>query len=304
MATGTRRAAFEGVADVTVSERLFATTDGLGLSLTRFHRADCGDVVLLVHGLAGSREMFTRPGHANLVSHLLDSGFTDVWALDHRMSGRLPYNTEGHRFTLDDVAAYDHPAALACLREAVGDRRIHVIAHCLGSVTFLTALFAGLVDQVAGVVSNSVSLHPRLSRRARARLRFSPALAPQIMGMAGSGLKPMRTGDAGGSGYGRHIRRMAAAERVVKWDEEDPRLPDAMTNLAGVRTPILFLAGSENRVFTDSNVVTYRELEQVAPGRHRLQVLPGYGHADPFIGRNAHAEVFPNIVGFLTEKAV
>ncbi|MEO3784524.1 alpha/beta fold hydrolase [Actinocorallia sp. B10E7] len=304
MATGTRRAAFEGVADVVVSERLFATADGLGLSLTRFHRADCDDVVLLVHGLAGSREMFTRPGHTNLVSHLLDSGFTDVWTLDHRMSSRLPYNTEGHRFTLDDVAAYDHPAALDCLREAVGDRRVHVIAHCLGSVTFLTSLFAGLVDQVATVVSNSVSLNPRLSRRALARLRFSPGLAPQIMGMAGSSPNPARAGGTGGSGYGRHIRRMASAERVVKWDEEDPRLPDGLTGLTAVRTPILFLAGSENRVFTDSNIVTYRELEQAVPGRHGLRILPGYGHADPFIGRNAHAEVFPHIVDFLNEKAV
>ncbi|WP_157963956.1 alpha/beta hydrolase [Actinocorallia populi] len=304
MATETRRPAFEGVTDVVVSERLFATADGLGLSLTRFHRADCADVVLLVHGLAGSREMFTRPGHPNLVSALLDAGFTDVWTLDHRMSSRLPYDAEEHSFTLDDVAAYDHPAALECLREAVGERRVHVVAHCLGSVTFLTSLFAGLADRVASVVSNSVSLHPRLSRRARARLRFSPALAPQVMGMARPSPHATRVIGGGGSGYGRHIRRMAAAERVVKWDETDIRLPDALTGLEDVRTPVLFLTGSENRVFTDSNIVTYRELERVAPGRHALRVLPGYGHADPFIGRNAHLEVFPHIVGFLHEKAV
>lgn len=304
MAAETRRPAFEGVADVVVSERLFATADGLGLSLTRYHRADCADVVLLVHGLAGSREMFTRQGSPNLVSGLLDAGFTDVWALDHRMSSRLPYDHEDHRFNLDDVAAYDHPAALECLREAVGDRRVHVIAHCLGSVTFLTSLFAGLTGPVASVVSNSVSLHPRLSRRARARLRFSPALAPQIMGMAGPPSHATKAVGTGGGDYGRHIRRMAAAERVVKWDEQDTRLPDVLTGLGDVRTPVLFLAGSENRVFTDSNIVTHRELERVAPGRHALRILPGYGHADPFLGRNAHAEVFPHIIGFLEQKAV
>ena len=300
MTAGTQRFTFEGVTDVVVSERLFATADGLGLSLTRFHREYCGDVVLLVHGLTGSREMFTREGHVNLVTHLLDSGFTDVWVLDFRMSTRLPYDAEDHRFTLDDVAAYDHPAALECLREAVGDRRVHVIAHCLGSVTFLTALFAGLVGGVASVVSNSVSLHPRLSRRARARLRFSPALVQQIMGMG----VPGRPAGVGGGHYGRHIRKMAVVERIVKWDEEDPRLPDSPPDLAGVETPILFLAGSENRVFTDSNAVTHRALERAAPGRHRLRILPGYGHADPFLGRNAHVEVFPHIVDFLREKAV
>lgn len=304
MAADTRRPVFEGVTEAVASERLFATADGLGLSLTRFYRADCDDVVLLVHGLAGSREMFTGGEGPNLVSYLLDSGFTDVWALDHRMSSRLPYDQEDHGFNLDDVAAYDHPAALECLREVVGDRRVHVIAHCLGSVTFLTSLFAGLTGPVSSVVSNSVSLHPRLSRRARARLRFSPALAPQIMGLAAPFPSMAKAVGAGGGGYGRHIRRMAAAERVVKWDEEDTRLPDVLTGLEDVPTPVLFLAGSENRVFTDSNIVTYRELEQVVPGRHALRVLPGYGHADPFLGRNAHLEVFPHIVGFLKEKAI
>jgi cholesterol oxidase len=47
------------------------------------------------------------------------------------MSNRFPYNTEPERFTLDDLAHYDHPAAIAELRRHVGDRRVHVIAHCL-----------------------------------------------------------------------------------------------------------------------------------------------------------------------------
>jgi hypothetical protein len=35
------------------------------------------------------------------------------------------------------------------------------------------------------------------------------------------------------------------------------------------------------------------------PGRHELAVLDGYGHVDPFIGKNAHMDVFPQIVDFL-----
>ena len=57
--------------------------------------------------------MFIMPEHRNLVSYLLDDGFTDVWALDFRMSNRFPYDSETHRYTLDDIADYDHPAALA-----------------------------------------------------------------------------------------------------------------------------------------------------------------------------------------------
>jgi pimeloyl-ACP methyl ester carboxylesterase len=86
------RYTLEGVADAEVSVHAFPTEDGLGLSLTRFRRAPCEDVVLLVHGLTSSSDLFIMPEHRNLVSHLLDNGFTDVWALDFRMSNRFPYD--------------------------------------------------------------------------------------------------------------------------------------------------------------------------------------------------------------------
>jgi cholesterol oxidase len=349
------RFTLEGVTGTDVSERLFATEDGLGLSLTRFHRADCDDVVLLIHGLTLSRDMFIMPEHPNLVSYLLDHGFTDVWALDFRMSNRFPYDTETHRYTLDDVAALDHPAALRTLREVVGDRRIHVIAHCLGSVTFMMSLFGGQVDQITSVVSNSVSLHPRAPAWARWKLRFGPGLAEYGLGMPvldprfgeapwftrrklfqrgvslfhrecgnpachllsfmwGSGKPAMfghhqvevvtheRMADlcgACGVHYYRHVHKMIEAGHVVPFSGEGSDLVSA-----DVETPILFLTGAENHVFTDSNIVTHAALDKVHPGRHELQVLPGYGHVDPFIGKNAHRDVFPQIVEFLKKKAV
>ena len=96
----------------------FATEDGLGLNLTRFRRAACDDVVLLVHGLTSSSDMFIMPEHRNLVSYLLDDGFTDVWALDFRMSNRFPYDSETHRYTLDDIADYDSPGRAARAAQA------------------------------------------------------------------------------------------------------------------------------------------------------------------------------------------
>ncbi|ROO89304.1 alpha/beta hydrolase family protein [Actinocorallia herbida] len=354
------RFTLQGVTGTEMSERLFATEDGLGLSLTRFHRADCDDVVLLIHGLTLSRDMFIMPEHTNLVSYLLDAGFTDVWTLDYRMSNRFPYDLETHRHTLDDVAAFDHPAALEALREVVGDRRIHVIAHCLGSVTFMASLFGGKVDQITSVVANSVSLHPRVSKWAALKLRFGPALAEYGLGMPvldprfgdalwftrrkvfsravslfhrecrdsachmlsfmwGDGKPAMfahemlheatheRMEDlcgACGVHYYRHVAKMVAAGHIVPFDEADTRLPDVMGDLGAVETPILLLAGTANHVFTDSNIVTHAALEQAAPGRHELELLPGYGHVDPFVGKKAHEDVFPRIVEFLRKKAV
>jgi cholesterol oxidase len=353
----------EGVKDAEISVHPFATEDGLGLSLTRFHRADCDDVVLVVHGLTLASDMFIMPEHRNLVTHLLDEGFTDVWAVDFRMSNRFPYDMETHRFTLDDCALYDHPAALAELRRHIGGRRVHVIAHCLGSVSFMMSLYGGAVDGIASVVCNSVALTPRVPLWSRYKLGYGPALAEYVLGfsfldprfgdapvltrgwmlsrllslfhrecdvrachllsfMWGSGRPALyehrnlddathrRIADlCGGVGvhYYRHVHKMVEAGRAVKHDRRDRRfaaLPDDYLARAGeVDTPVLLLTGDRNKVFADSNHVCYRKLEEAAPGLHELDVLPGYGHMDPFLGKNAHADVFPKMVDFIKRKA-
>jgi pimeloyl-ACP methyl ester carboxylesterase len=177
------RYTLDGVQDAEVSVHPFATDDGLGLNLTRFHRADCDDVVLLVHGLTSSSDLFIMPEHRNLASYLLDTGFTDVWAVDFRMSNRFPYDSETHRYTLDDIADYDHPAALAELRRHVGDRRVHVVAHCLGSLSLTMSLFAGRLPGLASVTCNSVALTPRVPGWSRWKLRYGPPLLEYLVGV-------------------------------------------------------------------------------------------------------------------------
>jgi pimeloyl-ACP methyl ester carboxylesterase len=177
------RFTLDGVTGAEMSVYPFATEDGLGLELTRFLRAECDDVVLLVHGLTSASDVFIMPEHTNLAGVLLDSGFTDVWALDFRMSGRFPYDTETHRYTLDDIALFDFPAALKVLRSQIGDRRVHVIAHCLGSVSFSMSLFAGAVTNIATLTCNSVSLTPRVPAFSRLKLSFGPALMEYVVGL-------------------------------------------------------------------------------------------------------------------------
>ncbi|RAY16666.1 alpha/beta hydrolase [Actinomadura craniellae] len=349
--------------DAEVSTHPFSTEDGLGLSLTRFRRADCDDIVLLLHGLTMASDMFIMPEHRNLVTCLLDEGFTDVWALDFRMSNRFPYDLETHRFTLDDCALFDHPAAMAELRKHVGDRRVHVVAHCLGSVTYMMSLCAGLVDDVASMVCNSVALTPRVPLWAKYKLAYGPAMAEYVLGF--SFLDP-RFGDApvltrgwalsrfmslfhrecdvrachmlsfmwgagrpalyehgnlddathqriadicGGVGvhYYRHVHKMVEAGRAVKYNRKEPRhadLPDDyLAGATEVQTPLLLLTGDRNKAFADSNVICHRWLSERMPGLHELQILPGYGHMDPFLGKNAHADVFPTIIDFLKRKA-
>jgi pimeloyl-ACP methyl ester carboxylesterase len=363
METRIPRFTLDGVTDAETSMHPFSTEDGLGLHLTRFHRADCDDVVVLIHGLTASSDMFIMPEHENLVNFLLDSGFTDVWTLDFRMSARFPYDTETHRFTFDDIAHYDFPPALSEMRRHIGDRRIHVIAHCTGGMAFAMSLFGGAVDGITSFVSNSVSLMPRVPTWSRLKISVAPEVTEYVLGlpffdprfgkapvltrswmlsrfvslfhrecderachmisfMWGSGhpalyehanLLPVtheRMADllsATGLHYYRHIRKMLKAGHAVKYDPADPRhadLPDDyLTNAAEITTPILFLAGDHNHAFPGANAACHKTLEEITPGLHELEILPGYGHIDPFIGKNAHIDVFPKIVDYLKRKA-
>lgn len=173
----------DGVRDADVSTHPFTTEDGLGLSLLRFHRAESQDVVLLIHGLTQSSDMFIMPEHRNLVSYLLDNGFGDVWTLDNRLSNRHPYNHAMHRYTLDDVAHWDNAEAVRTIREAIGpDRRLHVVSHCLGAVSFLMSLSAGVVDGITSVVANSVALTPTLPAFSAAKIAVAPELFEYVAG--------------------------------------------------------------------------------------------------------------------------
>lgn len=355
----------DGVKNAQVSTHYASTGDGLGISLLRFQRAPCQDVVLLVPGLTASSDMFIMPEHRNLTQVLLDEGFTDVWTLDGRISKRQPYNHTRHRFTVDDVALYDNPAALDVVRRAVGpDARIHIISHCLGALSVAMSLFGKTIQGVRSVIVNGVALTPKVGTLARAKLAVGPFLAETVLGVDylnpewghQAGISPgkllakgvsfmhrecdvpechmtsfmwgfgypvlfrhenlheithLRTGDLfGGSGvhYYRHIRKMVAAgNTAVKFDPKDVRyrhLPDDyLRDAASITTPMLLVAGQENALFLDSNVLCHERLEQLAPGRHELAVIPGYGHADVVIGKNAAQDVFPRFVAFLRKNA-
>jgi lysosomal acid lipase/cholesteryl ester hydrolase len=151
----------DGVRDAEITTHWVETADRIGISLLRFRRRPARDVVMIIHGLTTSTDMFIQPEHYNLVSYLLDHGFGEVWTLDFRMSNRHAYNLQPTDWSMDDCALFDHPAAIAKIRDvAGGDVAIHVICHCLGSMSFTMALFAGTVTGIRSCIANSVALTP------------------------------------------------------------------------------------------------------------------------------------------------
>ncbi len=355
----------DGVRDAKISVHPFSTVDGLTLQLTRFKRSACDDVVLLVHGLTNSSDMFIMPEHQNLAQTLLDQGYGDVWALDYRGSCRFPYNLARHRYTFDDMALFDHPAALAELRRHIGpNRRIHIVAHCIGAMTVAMGLFGNTIHGVSSAILNSVALTPNVSSWAKLKLAVGPWAVESLLGiehmnpswwrepgwfagkllalvsnlahrecdspechmmsfMWGDGHPSVynhaniaaetheRLGDLfGGTGvhYYRHVLKMVKNNNTaIKFAPKDPRyaaLPDDYFKDAGaMTTPILFTLGQDNHVFTDSNLICHQRLEKITPGRHQLQVFPGYGHQDVFMGKNVHEDIFPRLITFLREHS-
>ena len=49
-----------GVGDCRISSHPFATSDMLELNLTRFLKESCDDVVMIIHGLTTSTDMFIK----------------------------------------------------------------------------------------------------------------------------------------------------------------------------------------------------------------------------------------------------
>lgn len=351
----------EGVQGAQVSTHPFTTADKLGLSLLRFLREPCDDVVVIMHGLTTSSDMFIMPEHYNLVQYLLDHGFTDVWTLDYRMSNRFSYNLHRNRYNMDDIALFDHPAAIATVRRAIGEgRRVHVICHCLGSVSFTMSLFGKAVTGISSVIANSVSLTPRIPSWSKVKLSLGPLLCDYVFGveyinpywrrepgwsfgkilawlvsafhhecdspechmlsfMWGTGFPALYSHDnlhdithrRGGDLYGgvsvhyyRHVLKMIRANNTaVKFEPKNPKyqaLPDDyFAYAAEIETPVLFMTGQENHVFTDSNSIAYERLQKIVPGRHEFHVFPKYGHQDVFMGKSVHVDIFPRLLQFL-----
>lgn len=141
--------------------------DGLPLTLIRVRgdRSAWKGPVLLVHGAGVRAEIFRPPVEVSLVDALLADGW-DVWMLNWRASidlDRVPW-------TLDDAAAYDHPAAVRHVLEQTGAETLKAIIHCQGSTSFAMAAAAGLLPQVDLIISNAVSLHPVLPRWSRVKI--------------------------------------------------------------------------------------------------------------------------------------
>ena len=60
---------------------------------------------------------------------------------------------------------------------------IHVIAHCVGSLSFAASLAAGHIKDIKTFISNSVSLTPIVRLPSRVKIQFAPFLVDNLLPM-------------------------------------------------------------------------------------------------------------------------
>ena len=157
--------------------------DGAPLSLIRVRgpAEPTRGPVLLAAGSGVRAELFRPPTRTTVVDALVEAGY-DVWLFNWRASIDFPPSP----WTLDDAAAYDHPAAVRHIVEQTGAPSVKAVVHCQGSTSFSMSAVAGLVPEVDVIVSNAVSLHPVIPRFSRWKIdllrpvtqRLTPYLDP------------------------------------------------------------------------------------------------------------------------------
>src|SRR5262249_10026341 len=142
--------------------------------LTRYKGGDKGPV-MLAPGFGTSTLAFTIDTvDTNLPEALFAAGY-DVWLFDYRASPELAASRT--QFTLDEIAKQDYPAAVAKVRAIAQAPTVQVMAHCVGSMTFLMAMLSGL-QGVRSAVCSALTLYPisPLGNRVRANLDLGKLL--------------------------------------------------------------------------------------------------------------------------------
>lgn len=139
-----------------------STSDGVTVHLTRYHAGSKGPV-LLVPGFTTVASSFdSGTVETSLVQYLCRHGF-DVWLLDYRASPA--FAPAWRPFTIDDIARRDYPAAVQKVYRCAGNRRVQIVAHCVGSISLFMSLLDGrLEDLVESVVSSQVASHLAVAR--------------------------------------------------------------------------------------------------------------------------------------------
>ncbi|BBN09662.1 cholesterol oxidase [Marchantia polymorpha subsp. ruderalis] len=177
------------------------TDDGAKISIRQWicpdksEKPTSSNVVLLLNG--HSIENFWLPTEpTDVVRTLLQNGY-EPWLLYTRLS---PLHIPDRKFSLDDAAKYDIPAAMKKIEDCRGNKLpIHVIAHCVGGLHIHMAVLGGYVptSRIASLLCTNTSMFFSVTNLAWAKLILP--LMPISMAIMGrnTNFSPYKTSEGG-----------------------------------------------------------------------------------------------------------
>lgn len=155
------------------------TEDGVALRLTRYQGGSKGPV-MLAPGFGNKAEVYAMDTTAtNFVEYLVAHDY-DVWLFDRRSSPALP--SSALPYSIDEVAKYDWPAAVAEVQRLTQAKDVQVVAHCMGSMTLLMAKILGL-EGVRNAVCSQVTTYFETDTMNRLKARFHIAEGLSALGV-------------------------------------------------------------------------------------------------------------------------
>jgi choline dehydrogenase-like flavoprotein len=121
------------------------------LRLTRYQGGSKGPVVLAPGFGMSAHSYALDTTETNLTRFLFGHDY-DVWLFDYRAGIDLPSSCSD--FTIDDIATQDWPTAVAEVRRVTGAASVQALGHCVGSVSLLMAMLAGMTGIRSAVCAN------------------------------------------------------------------------------------------------------------------------------------------------------
>lgn len=285
--------------------------------------------VLLVHGMGANHYNWDFREEVSLAAWLRDRGW-DVWVVELRgdPGSTAPDAEAGRRYTFDDHATLDLPAAVDAVRARTGAERVYWVGHSMGGMLLYTALEQYPEKIAAGVaVASPAALVERDPVYGLAHaLRFV---------VKGDGMLPVKGIARATLPLGRHNPLYG---RIANRRNLDPRVANGLARVAlqdlprpmarqalgwmeagevtrvdgtpwfdgaDVGVPLLVLGAERDHVAPAANVAAACERFADCWYVH-LSVEEGfavdYGHVDPLLGRTARTEVFPLISQWLDAR--